>query len=203
MYVFCYQSNGFRCRIKYSVLHLGLWVHKRFLCITYRRCMTASATPYAKDFLSPIFGYRDRRFVIVISLMMIFLMECSTTPILVKGLLGFIRIISIVGFPRIILFGVKWLVENGGLVPSLCGVNQKLRPFLYHPSVNLSWETIRELLQLHHFFQSNDIRGRFFSLYPTIERECEPKCKIGTSLISEFIQSSKSFPMNLRNALVC
>src|SRR6218665_2311941 len=78
----------------------------------------------------------------------------------------------------------------------------KLRPYLYHPSVNFSWETIRELLQLHHFFQANDIRGRFFSLYPTNERECEPKCKIGISLISEFIQSSKSFPMKLRNALV-
>src|SRR6218665_1528665 len=75
-----------------------------------------TATPYAKDFWSPIFGYRDRCFVIVTSLMMIFLMECSTTPILVKDLLGFIRQISIVGFPRIILFGVKWLVENGVLV---------------------------------------------------------------------------------------
>src|SRR6218665_2088081 len=40
--------------------------------------MTASATPYAKDFLSPIVGYRDRCFVI--PFMMIFLMECSTTP---------------------------------------------------------------------------------------------------------------------------
>src|SRR6218665_662696 len=66
--------------------------------------------------LSPIFGYRDRCFVIVITFMMIFLMECSTTPILVKGLIGFIRTISIVGFPRIILFGVKWLVVNGVLV---------------------------------------------------------------------------------------
>src|SRR6218665_2348552 len=52
----------------------------------YRRGMTASATAYAMDFLSPIFGYRDRCFVIVIPFMMIFLMECSTTPILVKGL---------------------------------------------------------------------------------------------------------------------
>src|SRR6218665_3649911 len=92
--MFGYQRNGLCGRIKRSVLHLGLWVHKRFLCITYRRCMTASATPYAKDFLSPIFGYRDRCFVIVIPLMMIFLMECSTTPILVKGLVGFIRKIS-------------------------------------------------------------------------------------------------------------
>src|SRR6218665_1208636 len=125
--------------------------------------MTASATPYAKDFLSPIFGYRDRCFVIPV--LMIFLMECSTTPILVKGLIGFIRKISIVGFPRIILFGVKWLVENGVLVRQLCRVNQKLRPFLYHPSVNFSWETIRELLQHHHLLQSNDILGRFFSLY--------------------------------------
>src|SRR6218665_3156845 len=73
-------------RIKRSVLRLGLWVHKRFLSITYRRCMTASATPYAKDFLSPIFGYRDRCFVI--PFMMIFLLECSTTPILVKGPVG-------------------------------------------------------------------------------------------------------------------
>src|SRR6218665_977461 len=201
--MFGYQRNGFCCGVKRSVLRLGLWVHKQFLSITCRRCMTASATPYAKDFLSPIFGYRDCCFVIVISLMMIFLMECSTTPILVKGLLRFIRKISIVGFPRIILFGVKWLVENGVLVRQLFCVNQKLRPFLYHPSVNFSWETIRELLQLHHFFQSSYIRGRFFSLYPTIERECEPKCKIGISLISEFIQSSKSFPMKLRNALVC
>src|SRR6218665_2647897 len=100
--------------MKCSVLHLGLGVHNRFLCITYRRCMTASATPYAKDLWSPILGYRDRCFVIVIPLMMTFLMECSTTPILIKGFLGFIRIISI-GFPRIILFGVKWLVENGVL----------------------------------------------------------------------------------------
>src|SRR6218665_2814157 len=116
MYVFCYQSNGLCCHIKRSVLRLGLWVHKRFLCITYRRCMTASATPYAKDFLNPIFGYRDLCFVIVISLMMIFLMECSTTPILVKGLVGFIRKISIVGFQSILLFGVKRLVETSVLV---------------------------------------------------------------------------------------
>src|SRR6218665_810944 len=201
--MFGYQRNGLCSRIKRSVLHLGLWVHKRFLSITYRRCMTASATPYAKDFLSPIFGYRDRCFMIVIPFMMIFLMECSTTPILVKGLVGFIRKISIVGFPRIILFGGKWLVENGVLVRQLCRVDPKFRPFLYHPSMNFSLETIRELLQLHHFFQMNDIRGRFFSLDPTIERECEPKRKIGINLISEFIQSSKSFPMKLRNALVC
>src|SRR6218665_964679 len=168
--------------------------------LAYRRCMTASATPYAKDFLSPIFGYRDRCFVI--PFMMIFLMECSTTPIPVKGLVGFIRKISIVGFPRIILFGMKWFVENGVLVRQLFRVDQKLRPFLYHPSVNLSWETIRELLQLHHFFQTSDIRGRFFPFDPTIERECESKCKIGISFISEFIQSSKSLPMKLRNALV-
>src|SRR6218665_3423926 len=69
-------------------------------------------------------------------------------------------------------------------------------------SVNLSWETIRELLQLHHFFQTSDIRGRFFSFDPTIERKCEPKCKIGISFIPEFIQSSKYLPMKLRNALV-
>src|SRR6218665_2057488 len=97
---------------------------------------------------------------------------------------------------------MKWFVENGVLVRQLCRVDQKLRPFLYHPSVNLSSETIRELLQLHHFFQTNHIRGRFFPLDPTIERKCAPKCKIGISLISEFIQSSKLFPMNLRNALV-
>src|SRR6218665_3203273 len=199
--MFGYQRNGLCCHIKRGVLRMGLWVHKRFLSITYRRCMTASATPYAKNFLSPIFGYRDRCFVI--PFMMIFLMECSTTPILVKGPLGFIRKISIVGFPRIILFGMKWFVENGVLVRQLSRVDQKLRPLLYHPSVNFSWDTIRELLQLHHFLQSNDIRGRFFSLYPTIERECEPKCKIGISLISEFIQSSKSFPMKLGNAFVC
>src|SRR6218665_4011408 len=200
--MFGYQRNGLCSYIKRSVLRLGLWVHKRFLSITYRRCMTASATPYAKDFRSPIFGYRDRCFVIVIPVIMIFLMECYTTPILVKGLVRFIRKISIVGFPRIILFGVKWFVENGVLVRQLCRVDQKLRPFLYHPSVNLSWETIRELLQLHHFFQTNDIRGRFFPVDPTIERECEPKRKIEISLISKFIQSSKSFPMKLRNALV-
>src|SRR6218665_3636114 len=115
IWVFCYQSKCFRRRFKCSVLHLGLWVHKRFLCITYRRCMTASATPYAKDFWSPITGYRDRCFVIVIPLMMIFL-EFYTAAILLKGFFGFIRIISIDGFPRIILFGVKWLVENGVLV---------------------------------------------------------------------------------------
>src|SRR6218665_3703112 len=61
-WMFCYQSNCFRRRIKCSVLHLCLGVHNRFLCITYRRCMTASATPYAKDFWSPILGYRDRCF---------------------------------------------------------------------------------------------------------------------------------------------
>src|SRR6218665_3831785 len=114
--MFCYQSNKFRRRIKCSVLHLGLGVHKRFLCITYRRCMTASATPYAKDFWSPILDYRDCCFVTAIFLMMIFLMECSTTPILIKGFLRFIRIIPIIGFPRIILFGVKWFVDNGVLV---------------------------------------------------------------------------------------
>src|SRR6218665_2328965 len=75
-----------------------------------------------KGLLEPNFGYRDRCFVIVIPFMMIFLMECSTTPILVKGLVGFIRKISIVGFPRIILFGVKWFVENGVLVRQLCRV---------------------------------------------------------------------------------
>src|SRR6218665_1629815 len=76
----------FCCGVKRSVLRLGLWVHKRFFSITCRRCMTASATPYAMDFLSPISGYRDCCFVI--PFMMIFLMECSTTPILVKGLIG-------------------------------------------------------------------------------------------------------------------
>src|SRR6218665_1068747 len=155
--MFGYQRNGLCGRIKRSVLHLGLWVYKRFLSITYRRCMTASATPFAKDFLSPIFGYRDRCFVIVIPFMIIFLMECSTTPILVKGLVGFIRKISIVGFRRIILFGVKWLVENGVLVRQLFRFDQKLRPFLFHPSMNLRWKTIRELLQLHLLFQTNDI----------------------------------------------
>src|SRR6218665_2422191 len=97
--MFCYQRNGFCCCIKRSVLHLGLWVHKRFLSITYRRCMTASATPYAKDFLSPNFGYRDRCFVI--PFMMIFLMECSTTPILVKGLVGFLKIIRTTNFEQL------------------------------------------------------------------------------------------------------
>src|SRR6218665_2478169 len=197
--MFGYQRNRLCSNIKRSVLRLGLWVHKRFPSIAYRRCMTASATPYAKDFLSPIFGYRDRCFVIPF---MIFLMECSTTPILVKGLVGFIRTISIVGFPRIILFGMKWFVENGVLVRQLCRVDQKFRPFLYHPSVNLSWETIRELLQLLHFFQPSDLRGRLFPFDPTFDRECEPKCKIGISFIPEFIQSSKSLPMKLRNALV-
>src|SRR6218665_345148 len=91
-----YQSNSLRYRIKRSGLHLSLWVQNRFLCITYRRCMTASATPYAKDFWNPILGYRDGCFVIVIPLMMIFLMECSTTPILMKSFLVFIRIIPIV-----------------------------------------------------------------------------------------------------------
>src|SRR6218665_3623436 len=100
------------------------------------------------------------------------------------------------------LVRLKWFVENGVLVRQLCRVDQKLRPFLYHPSVNLSLETIREFLQLHHFFQTSDIRGRFFPLDPTIERECEPKCKIGISFNSKFIQSSKSLPMKLRNALV-
>src|SRR6218665_3181040 len=114
--MFGYQRNCMRSRFKCSVLHLGLWVHKRFSCIAYRRCMTASATPYAKNFWSPIFGDWDPCFVIVIPLMMIFLVECSTTAILMKEFFGFIRIISIVGFPRIILFGVKWLLENGVLV---------------------------------------------------------------------------------------
>src|SRR6218665_1390056 len=190
--MFGYQRNRLCCRIKRSVLRLGLWVHIRFLCITYRRFMTASATPYAKDFLSPIFGCRDRCFVIVIPFMTIFLMECSTTPILVKGLVGFIPKISLVGFSIMFLFCRKWFVEAGVLFRQLCRVDQKLRPFLSHPSVNFSWETIRELLQLHHFFQTSDIRGRFFPFDPTIERECEPKCKIGISFISEFIQSSKS-----------
>src|SRR6218665_3173809 len=66
----------------------------------------------------------------------------------------------------------------------------------------VSLPPICEFLNLHHFFQTNDIRRRFFPLDPTIERECEPKCKIGISFISESIQSSKSFPMKLRNALV-
>src|SRR6218665_1071640 len=79
-----------------------------------------------KGLLEPNFcGYRDRCFVIVISLMMIFRMECSTTPILVKGLIGFIRKISIVGFPRIILFGVKWLFENGPPPPHPFPTHQK------------------------------------------------------------------------------
>src|SRR6218665_3788552 len=119
-----------------------------------------------------------------------------------EGLVGFIRKISIVGFPRIILFGMKWFVENGVLIRQLCRVDQKLRPLLYHPPVNLSWKTIRELLQLHHFFQTSDIRGRFFAFHPTIQRKCEPKCKIGICFIPEFIESSKSLPMKLRNALV-
>src|SRR6218665_89071 len=79
-FMFGYQRNCFRCGVKRSVLRLGLWVHKRFFSITCRRCMTASATPYAKDFVSVIFGYRDRCFVI--PFMMISLMECSTTPFL-------------------------------------------------------------------------------------------------------------------------
>src|SRR6218665_3198726 len=32
--MFGYQRNGLCCRIKRSVLRLGLWVHKRFLSIT-------------------------------------------------------------------------------------------------------------------------------------------------------------------------
>src|SRR6218665_3860327 len=65
-----------------------------------------------------------------------------------KCFLGFIRVILIVGFPRIILFGIIWFVENGVLVRQLCRVDQKLRPLLYNPSVDLSWQTIRELFQL-------------------------------------------------------
>src|SRR6218665_1260934 len=112
--------------------------------------MTASATPYAKDSWCSILRYRDRCLLIVIPLMMIVLMGVSTTPILMKCFLGFIRVIFVVGFRRIILFGVKWFVENGVLVRQLCRVDQKLRPLLYNPSVDLSWQTIRELLQLHH-----------------------------------------------------
>src|SRR6218665_674077 len=78
--------------------------------------MTASDTPYAKDLWCPILRYRDRCFLIFIPLMMTFLMGVSTTPILMKCFLGFIRVILIVGFPRIILFGVKWFVENGVLL---------------------------------------------------------------------------------------
>src|SRR6218665_1106079 len=112
--------------------------------------MTASATPYAKDLWCPILRYRDCCFLMVIPLMVILLMGVSTTPILMKGLLGFIRIIVIVGLPRIILFSVKWFVENGVLVRQLSHVDQKLRPLLYNPSVDLSWQTIRELFKLHH-----------------------------------------------------
>src|SRR6218665_99278 len=112
--------------------------------------MTTSATPYAKDLLCPILRYRDRCFLIVIPLIMKFLMGVSTTPILMKCFLGFIRVILIVGFPRIILFGAKWFVENGVLVRQLCRVDQKLRSLFYNPPVDLSWQTIRELLQLHH-----------------------------------------------------
>src|SRR6218665_3839024 len=112
--------------------------------------MTASATPYARNLLCPILRYMDRCFLIVIPLMMKFLMGVSTTLILMKCFLGSIRVILIVGLPRIILFGVKWFVENGELVRQLCRVDQKLRPLLYNPSVDLSWQTIRELFQLHH-----------------------------------------------------
>src|SRR6218665_3365431 len=114
--MFSYQSHNFWYRIKCSGLQLSLSLRNRFLCITYRRCMTASATPYAKDFWSPILGYRDCCFMIVFPLTMIIVMECSTTQILMKGFIGFIRIIPIIGFSRIILFGVKWFVENGVLV---------------------------------------------------------------------------------------
>src|SRR6218665_2254426 len=81
--------------------------------------MTASATPYAKDLWCPIFRYRGCCFLIVIPLVMIFLMGVSTTPILMKCFLSLIRVILIVGLPRIILFGVKWFVENGVLVRQL------------------------------------------------------------------------------------
>src|SRR6218665_3826590 len=81
--------------------------------------MTASATPYAKDLWCPILRYRDCCFLLVISLMTILLMGVSATPILMKCLLGFIRVILIVGLPRIIWFSVKWFVENGVLVRQL------------------------------------------------------------------------------------
>src|SRR6218665_2142604 len=101
--------------------------------------MTASSTPYAKDLWCPILRYRDCCFLIVIPLMMKSLMGVSTTPILMKCFLGFIRarVILFVGLPRIILFGVKWFVEKGELVRQLYRVDQKLRPLLYNPSVDL------------------------------------------------------------------
>src|SRR6218665_2979779 len=96
----------------------------------------------------------------------------------------------------------KMLPITGRLTKGALWCKAPFRPLLYHPSVNLSWKTIRELLQLHHFFQTSDIRGRFFALDPTIERKCETKCKIGICFIPEFIESSKSLPMKFRNALV-
>src|SRR6218665_2214579 len=112
--------------------------------------MTVLATPYAKDLWCPILRYRDCCFMMIIPLMMKFLMGVSTTPIPIKFFLGFIRVILIVVLSTIILFGVKWFVENGVLVRQLSRVDQTLRPLLYNPPVDLSWQAIRELLQLHH-----------------------------------------------------
>ena len=119
IWVFCCQTNNFRNRIKYSGLYLSFLLQVRPSWTTWRRCMAASATPYAKDLWCPIFRYRDCCFLIVIPLVMIFLMGVSTTPILMKCFLSLIRVILIVGLPRIILFGVKWFVENGVLVRQL------------------------------------------------------------------------------------
>src|SRR6218665_2424210 len=53
--MFCYQRNGFGCRIKCSVLHLGLWVHKRFLCITIPTLYDRLGHTLFKGLLEPNF----------------------------------------------------------------------------------------------------------------------------------------------------
>src|SRR6218665_2177952 len=95
-----------------------------------------------------------------------------------KALIGFSRITLIIGLPRIIMLDLKWFVENDVLVRQLCRVDQKLRPLLYNPPAQISWQTIRELFQHHHLLQPIKARGCFFTIQPTIERECEPKRKV-------------------------
>src|SRR6218665_1481335 len=87
--------------------------------------MTASATPHAKDLWCPIFRYRDCCFLVGIPLVVIFLIGVSTTPILMKAPIGFIRVILMILLPcsslffSLLLFGNEWFVKNGLLVRQL------------------------------------------------------------------------------------
>src|SRR6218665_3069038 len=93
--------------------------HTRTHCLAHAHSMSQKPT-----FTTT---YRERCFLIVTPLMMILLMGISHTPIIMKCFLGFICVVFIVGFPRIVLFGMKWFVGNGVLVRQLCRVDQKLR----------------------------------------------------------------------------